>query len=346
MNPVSPNARVTLRDIAGRLKVSHTTVSRSLQNNPRISEATRRSVQQAAREMGHRPDPMLSALAQYRRGRSRLPIVAELAWINHWPNPKQLRSFKEFNLYWEGAFAEAERCGFRLEEIIIEKDMSLARLEKILRARSINGVLLPPAGAVVPDYRQFNWDDFCIVRFGHSFAFPHTHLVSSDQLTDGVIAFENIWRLGYRRIGLVSSARMHTRFSAGFFFGQLKLNPDVHLPALMLNQARGDEDQKLLKAWLKAHRPDAILTDVSELRGLLADVGRKVPADVGLAALSVLDGNADAGINQNSHEIGRAAVQMLISLLNHNESGIPKICRELLIEGFWTDGSTLPPKNK
>jgi DNA-binding LacI/PurR family transcriptional regulator len=345
MNSATPLLRVTLRDVARRLKVSHTTVSRALRNDPRISEAMRRRVQETANEMGHRPDPMLSALASYRRGKIQQPIVAELAWINHWPNPKKLRAFKEFNLYWEGAFAEAERCGFRLEEFVLGQDTSLTRLEGILRARNIRGILLPPGGAMPPDYRQFNWDDFCIVRFGHSFAFPHAHLVSSDQLTDGVIAFENIWKNGYRRIGLVTSVKMHTRFGAGFLFGQMKWSPKTRLPVLAFKQEQNGDDLKALKTWLKMNRPDAILTDVGELRGMLAEVGWRVPKDVGLAALSVLDGNADAGIDQNSRIIGKAAVQMLISLINHNECGIPDVCRELLIEGRWVNGLTLPAKN-
>lgn len=345
MNLAASPHRITLRDIARRLKVSHTTISRSLQNDPRISKETRDRVQATAREMGHRPDPMLSALAHYRRGKRSVPIAAELAWINHWPNPKKLRSFGEFNLYWEGAFAEAERCGFRLEEIVIQKDMHLSRLEGILRARNITGILLPPAGSNVPDYRSFNWEDFCIVRFGHSFVFPHAHLVSSDQLTDGVIAFENIWKLGYRRIGLVTSAKMHTRFGAGFLFSQMKWSPRTRLPALLLRQESCEDDGRLLKVWLKENRPDAILTDVSELRAMLQNAGWKVPGDVGLATLSVLDGNADAGIDQNSRVIGKAAVQLLISLINHNERGIPDVCRELLIEGRWVNGSTLPPKS-
>ena len=39
----------------------------------------------------------------------------------------------------------------------------------------------------------------------------------------------------------------------------------------------------------------------------------------------VLDGPADSGIDQNSKEIGRAAVQTLISLIHHNERGIPQV---------------------
>lgn len=339
-----PKPRVTLRDIASRLGVSHTTISRALRNDLEISKAMRDRAHALADTMGYKPDPMLNALAHYRRGRVQTPIAAELAWLNHWPDPKKLRSFKEFNLYWKGAFEEAERCGFRLEEFVLTSDMSLDRLEDILRARNIRGILLPPRGESAPDYRNFNWDDFCIVRFGHSFAYPHAHLVSSDQLTDGVIAFENIWKNGYRRIGLVTSTKMHTRFGAGFLFGQMKWCPGTRLPALVLKQERSKDDGRVLKAWLKANRPDAILTDVSELRGLLFDVGYKIPRSLGLAVLSVLDGNADAGIDQNSYEIGRAAVQLVISLINHNECGVPKICRELLVEGEWVNGGTLPPK--
>ena len=345
MQPDLPKPPVTLRDIARRLDVSHTTISRALRNDLEISKKTRERVQVVAQEMGYRPNPMLNALAHYRRGKTKLPIAAELAWFNHWPNPEKLRSFKEFNLYWQGAFEEADRCGFRLEEFTL-KNASLERLEKILRARNIRGILLPPLGNFAPDYRQVNWDDFCIVRFGHSINYPHAHMVTSDQLTDGVIAYENILKNGYNRIGLATSFKMQTRFSAGYLFSQAKWNPSIRLSPLVLSQERGDGDKKLLKKWLMTNKPDAIVTDVGELRGLLSEIGWKVPEDVGLAALSVLDGNADAGINQNSYEIGRAAVQLLISLINHNESGIPNICRELLVEGSWVDGSTLPPKRR
>jgi LacI family transcriptional regulator len=343
MHPGAPKPPVTLRDIAGKLNVSHTTVSRALRNDLEISTALREQIQAVAREMGYRPNPMLSALSHYRRSKTKLPIAAEIAWFNHWPEPEQLRSFKEFDLYWKGAFDEADRCGFRLEEFTL-KDANLERLGKILRARNIRCILLPPHGNFSPDYHHFDWEDFCTVRFGHSITYPHAHLVSSDQLTDGVIAFENMCKRGYERIGLVTSFKMLTRFSAGFMFSQTKWRPDLRLPTLVLSQERDGKDRRLLQNWLKTNKPDAILTDVRELRDLLTEVGWEVPKDVGLAALSILDANADAGVNQNSHEIGRAAVQLVISLMNHNEFGVPKICREVLVEGFWVDGTTLPYK--
>jgi DNA-binding LacI/PurR family transcriptional regulator len=345
MEPDYQNRRITVRDIAHQLRISHSTVSRSLRDDRRISEDVRRAVKLKAQEMGYRPDPMLSALAQYRRGNTKAPICAGLAWVNQWPQPKQLRSYKEFDLYWQGAKAEAEQCGFRLEEFVINKQLTPVRLESILMARNIQGILIPPHGSFAPQWNDFNWENFCVVRFGHSVIHPRAHIITSDQLTDGLIAFENIWKQGYRRIGLVSLPRADTRFSAGYLFSQMRLSSETRIPPLIVPENQDEKSRcRLVKSWLNKHKPDSILTDVSQMRATLAKVGYEVPADIGLAAFSVLDGGADSGIDQNSLEIGKAAVQMLISLINHNERGIPQICRELLIEGRWVNGSTLPPK--
>jgi LacI family transcriptional regulator len=345
MNHQPSRRRVSLRDVARRLKISHATVSRALRDDRRISEPVREEVRKIADEMGYRPDPMLAALSHYSRSKSDVSISAELAWINCWNSPKQLRSYKEFELYWRGASEEAQRSGFRLEEFAMNDDMTSSRLEKIFRARNIQGILIPPHGESPFNWKDFHWEDFCVVRFGYTVTDPAAHVVTSSQLTDGLIAFENMWRLGYRRIGLVSVPRMLTRFGAGYLFAQWQQNPKVKVPPLVF-EGEPHEEKRCgeLKAWIEKHKPDAILTDVGPMRRMLKKIGYDVPQQIGLAAFSVLDGEADAGIDQQSKEIGRAAVQMLISLINHNERGIPHVCRELLIDGRWVDGSTLPKR--
>jgi DNA-binding LacI/PurR family transcriptional regulator len=228
--------------------------------------------------------------------------------------------------------------------------MSMARLKQIFRARNIHGLLLPPKSPdLIPDWGDFPWDEFCAVRFGHSLQHPSTHLVASDQMSEGVIAFENIRKLGYRRVGLVTNqihSKNPVRFAAGYLLGNLTVPEADRLPPLILSQASTREDEKSLLAWLKNARPDAIFSDLPHLREMLGNVGYRVPRDVAIAAMSVLDGNADAGIDQNSEEIGRVAVQVLVSLINRNERGLPKVRREILIEGCWVDGSTMPSKKK
>jgi hypothetical protein len=93
---------------------------------------------------------------------------------------------------------------------------------------------------------------------------------------------------------------------------------------------------------MKKYRPDAIFTDVSNLRQMLTEIGYRVPDDVALAGNSILDGDADAGIDQHAEEIGRVGLLVLVSLINNHDQGIPSIPREVLIAGSWADGSTLP----
>lgn len=343
----SPNSRVTVRQIAQHLAVSHTTVSRALKNDPRISESVRKKIQTTAEAMGYHPDPMLSALAAYRNDQTQKSITAELAWINCWPTPERLRTYKEFDLYWLGASEAAARAGYRLEEFCCPAQFSPERLAGILRTRNIRGLLLSPVwSTVTPNWKQFDWSQFSVIRFGYSMPTPATHVVTSDQLMDGLLAFENIWRRGYRRIGMVmweAQGTVIVRFSAGYLYGQLRVQPSLRLPPLVLREDHPKREQ-LLQDWMKQERPDAILTDIPLLRDWLARLGYQVPRDVALAALSVLDGQADAGIDQNSREIGRAAVQTLISLIHHNECGIPPTPREVLITGRWVDGQSLPMK--
>ena len=118
----------------------------------------------------------------------------------------------------------------------------------------------------------------------------------------------------------------------------------LQVPPLLLEQEDFGQDQKCLLAWLKRHRPDAILSELPQARSLVEAAGYSVPGDLGLATLSVLDGNADAGIYQNPELIGKAALDVLIGLINRNERGPSPDHRTTTVKGQWVDGSTLPAK--
>ena len=53
---------VTIKDLAERLQISVSTVSRALKDNPEISQQTRKIVQDLAKELGYRPNPIAVAL--------------------------------------------------------------------------------------------------------------------------------------------------------------------------------------------------------------------------------------------------------------------------------------------
>jgi LacI family transcriptional regulator len=55
---MSPKPETTIHDIAKKLEISASTVSRALNNNPLISEATRKKIKETAEVMGYRPNHM------------------------------------------------------------------------------------------------------------------------------------------------------------------------------------------------------------------------------------------------------------------------------------------------
>lgn len=348
MKPDPRPPRISMRDIAKRIGVSHVTVSLALRDHPRISQTMRRRIRAAAEEMGYRPDPMLSALAHYRKGKSDAAITAGIAWINAWNNPADLRKYNEFDFYWKGASAAAEKYGYRLEEFRLGEQYTPKRLHQILSTRNIRGLLIPPQRPR-PDWDDFPWSEYSIVRFGRSLQIPRSHLVTADHVANTMLAFEKIRERGYRRIGFVTDETdMRLRghlFEGGYLTAQRLVAESERLPVFVMNEFPAAAQKKALVAWLRNNQADAIITNMSKVPSMLQSMGVKVPDDVALAGTTVLDTNVDAGIDQHPEEIGRVGFLMLNSLINDGSRGIPTIFRQNLVEGSWVDGKSLPDRS-
>jgi LacI family transcriptional regulator len=342
MNKGGHGSRVTLKDIARTLGLSHAAVSLALRDSPEIAKATCQRVQKAARDMGYQPNPMATGLAAFKRTSKTLPVQSTLAWINAWPEPKKLRGYQEFDLYWKGAVRAAEKFGYRLEEFLMNKEMSFARIEKILHTRAVNGILIPPWGGVTVDWDALHWGRFTAVQFGRTPEGLPFHSVTADQRANSLLSFRKIRERGYKRIGFVGERTSQRVFVAGFLQAQLDVPEEARLPPLLFPTMEISENRELFAAWLEKNKPDAIFTETAALPRMLADAGYRVPEDIGLAATGLLDIDVDSGINQHSEEIGHVAVQVLISIINNNDRGAPPIQREILVKGTWVNGSTLP----
>jgi len=344
----SSKRRITYSDIAKELGISKMTVSYSMRNDTRISEATRIRVQEKAVQMGYQPDPMLSALAHYRSANKDKQTNAVLAWINFCKQPEKQREWDVFNCYWEGAEEAAHKLGYQLEEFRL-KDLPLHRMHSIFKARGIRGIILTPTPAEEEpspeELSTFPWKDYAIVRFGESLRFLQVDFISSAQVPNAILAFEEIQKKGYQRIGFVGHYLRHRLFNAGYLWAQQAQPVSRQLKPLYLSL--DDERSKLeskLGKWMQSQRPDAIVCSAANILQTLKYLGYKVPQDVGLASISKQDNPINAGIDQNSEEIGRAAIRTLVSQLDENRYGIRESQKEILVKGNWTDGSMLPDK--
>jgi DNA-binding LacI/PurR family transcriptional regulator len=347
MDSSGSSPHITQKDIARALGLTQATVSFALRDDPRIPQKRRQEIQAAAQAMGYRPNPTAAVLAHFKRSSSVKPVHAALAWINGWAEPEKLRSWREFNAYWTGASAAAAKHGYRLEEFTCGADLSAEALQSILLARGIQGILLPPHQEPI-EWGRFDWSQFSIVRFGRSLPSPATHVVTSDQVANTMRAFREVQRLGYQRIGYFGSPTDAPwgLFEAGYLLAQLLLPPAQRLTACHQIDADPHRGQEIFTAWLEREKPDAVLTDNAAAIEMIRAAGYRVPEDIGVAAMSILDGNSNAGIDQNSEEIGRAAAETLIGMLHTHQRGIPHCPRQILVDGYWVEGSMMPPAQK
>jgi LacI family transcriptional regulator len=298
--------------------------------------------------MGYRPNPVAAALS-YQKQVTKPAIHASLAWLNLWPSPnaRGVRKFHFFEEYRRGAQACTEKFGYRLEEFSL-RGSSVRRIEEILLARGVNALILSPRHFIHGvDLSGFRWDRFSAIRTSRLPAKPALHLVTADQASNTMLAFDQILAKGYKRVGFINFGKTEGDriwgFESGYMMVQQELPLHERLPVYRLEVSEASSREGL-RTWMRTHRPDAIITLHPNAREVLESLGYRCPEDIALAAVNTLDCDIDAGIDQDPAEIGRCVVLQLLSMIRDNERGIPKCMREILIKGHWVDGTSLPDR--
>jgi len=341
MEPV----RVTQQDIARKAGVHRATVSMAFKGHPNIPPATRQRILKIAAELGYSPDPMLSALAAYRSRKRPATYHGTLAWLVNtaygfdWRD----RSVRpHFSDYFEGAAAQAKRYGFQLEVFDFNTPgLNPVRLASILVARGVQGVLLCPQPRPETNL-EFPWQNFSAVTFGYSLAEPRLHTVSATQYRAMRQTVHELRRLGYKRIGLAIDSDHDLRTDHNYLAGYLV---EEHLAAgtiVVPKLSAPYTDHRAMKQWLRAQKPDAIVTGNYHCVDVLRSLGCRVPEQIGVACPLLPSADTElAGVVENSVEIGSVAVDFLIGMIHRQERGIPQNPQRIHVEGRWLPGKTL-----
>lgn len=126
---MSPESRVTIRDVAAKAGVSHQTVSRVINGGNGVTEDTRQRVEAAISEMGYRPNAIARSMA---RGRT-----FTLACIS--PNLTDVT----YASIIEGAETEARAHGyFLLTASAVDGEMFATLVDQMLASRRTEGLLV------------------------------------------------------------------------------------------------------------------------------------------------------------------------------------------------------------
>ncbi len=334
----------TMEDVARAVGLHRTTVSLALRNHPRIPEATRTRVKDAAASLGYRPHPLVSALMTYRANHRKPTWRGTLGLITSGSESTSWSLSAAYRLMHAGALARAHELGYDLQPFwAYDPALPVARFNTMLRTRNVPGVIVAPLLAPAP-LPPLEWQRLSAVAIGFSLREPELHRVTNDYFHSMITAVTHTLKAGRRRIGLMLDRGINARVDhlwLSAYLMQQRIQPDME-PLEPLLPAHGLTPE-LLRAWLERERPDAIISlPGSRIREQITALGYRVPEEIAWISLGCYDrSGADAGIFQNYELIGQAAVDFLIGMINRGERGIPEQSYTLQIKGMWVDGASL-----
>jgi LacI family transcriptional regulator len=339
-----------LREIADKTGVSRMAVSLALRGKPGVSEATRKTVLKAARELGYEPDPDVARLLSHIRAKKPAGTTACLALLTSGATARAWKLYPAERKYVEGAQARAKEYGYHVEEFWMdEPGMALSRLSNIIWNRGIEGVVIAPlqsrlSGEAARSIR-LDFKLFSAVEISETVEWPDLDRAVHDQYTSMLRALEELAKLNYKSIGLVLEEaldlRVNGKWTAAYLRYRNQWGAKRMPPPLILESPRQPDFDR----WFDRYRPNAIVSVDRFGLHLLQQRGLDIPGEVGYASLDV-DGDSNeypgvSGIDQNSEIVGAAAVDMLVAAIHRGSRGIPDHPLRTEVEGSWTPGRSV-----
>jgi len=341
-----PEAATTLKDIARAAGVSMMTVSRVLRGAPKVSAEKRDMVLREAKRLDYQPDPHLARMMQVVRGKKQQRVRAVIAVIReHVPQDGLLGPSYQY-VPVEDIRRRAHGHGYAVEEFFLGKDgLTPRRLQKILHARGIEGVIVSPQSMQLPCGR-LDYSPFASVTFGNAMSAPALHMCAGNMTLGIQMAAEQLSARGCRRIGVAVTRWIVNRsqfgYSGGLFHWQHGLPPEDRVPLLLFPSNDISKGFEAFAKWMREHRPDALITFDTHVPGWLKRLGLRVPQDIGFVVHDWTPRMQDfAGIYQQRDHLAAAAVDLIVTQLSQHEHGVPEVPRQIMIPPRWVDGPSV-----
>ncbi len=339
MLPTPSATRPTTRTIARRARVSSATVSLALRGHPRISDATRQRILRIAQELGYRPDPQVAKLMLHLRTRRPPGFQSMLAALTTIPEQSQQPYLARMLA---SARARADALGYGL--MVVRLDDAAGRradVERMLRARGVEGVLLLPMRTPRAFVDLLDWTHFSVVAATNGVLAPEFHRIVPHQFSNALTLCTELVRRGYRRIGLVMNSEhdltVGHAVSAAVVWQNVLGGAERVIPLVYdANRPTG------LKRWFARERPDALIAiGPADARAIARELGLRLPGRVGFATTNRSDNSPFAGIEERPDEIGATAVRLLTSLIQHGEKGVPLVPTVTMVKGGWVEARSV-----
>ncbi len=193
--------RPTINDVARECGVSLSTVSLVLNNNPRISEATRARVLEVMERMGYLPNVQARALAS----RSSRTLSVVVPHLNH------VFADIYFGEIVSGIYDRCLEHGYRMMlDIANQRFVKQREYVNIMRSRRADCMLFI-ASSVEDEYlREFEDSPFPFLLVNHYFPNMNLNHIMVDYRQSARLAAEHLVGLGHRKIGIIAGTNTYT----------------------------------------------------------------------------------------------------------------------------------------
>lgn len=328
--------KANLRDVAKAAKVSVATVSLALRNHPSISESTRKKILKVANQLGYQPNPRVAELMNHIRHGRHLDGLTEclaLYWadVGH-DEVKQTSYLSDFESEARKSLSDK---GFGLECFYQNPEVSPERLQQILKARGIRGIILAPLMHTPRMQLDWDWHYFSIMITGSALWQPDFNRVQFHHFSEMVTMLHHLQEAGKSRIGLVVDSDLDNRSQhaiTGGFWAGLQNN----IPKREAFFDPRIESQQGLSRWLRSYKPDCVIIGYPPALKWMEEANSGIPIALRTKFYNGR-GNAYPGIHQDFGRLGCVAAEQLIGQLMRNEVGIPTHPLQTFITGDWLE---------
>lgn len=310
--------QATIQDVAERAGVSRATVSRVLNDNPKVDEALRARVREAMHSLAYHPNRAA------RRLRGSFNNVIGLI-IPDIQNPVFVAVARG---------VEDAAYQHQINVLLCNADDNANKQQdylRVMQAERVSGVIVVPThsndGAVLKQVHDAGLPLVLLDRQVDDF---ETDTVKVDNVRGVALAVKHLLKLGYRRIAFIAGLQYLTpgrERSLGYREALYAAGHPIDESLIVLGDFKTESGYRLARALMALPQPpDSIFTANSlmamgALKGL-HDLGLRVPEDVALISFDDVPWAENlcpplTAVNQPGYELGQQAVDLLLHRLTN-----------------------------
>ncbi len=324
----------TIKDIARMANVSHTTVSRALNNKSRIRNETKEKILSLARDLNYRPNFIARSLVMKRTKTLGL-VITTIA------NP----FYTELA---QGIETTVRGLGYNIILCSTHNDLSIEKQSiDMLRSKGVDGIIFTSAHIGDPNIIKLAEDGFPMVlvnrRTYETIVKEKVDYVGVDNILGGFLAVEHLIKLGHQQIGVLggsseSSAGVE-RVEGGkkaLAVYELEAADHYFLEGDFLKESGYQGGKRFLKM---IKLPTAIFATSDHMAlgvfQAIAEEGLRIPEDIALVGFNDIEFTSMKGIElttigQKKFEMGALAVKILVEKIEGDE--VKPLPREILLK--------------